>query len=269
MKVNVAMHPAEIARLKGTAMPGVLCVVFDVLRATSSILTGLAHGMREIIPVETIEEALQCAQDSPGVLLGGERGGDRIPGFALGNSPAEYREHPGATVVTTTTNGTVALRACAGASEIWVGAVLNLEALAGAVVRQAPEGLLLVCAGTFDTLALEDVWAAGRLLHLLEERRCAGEWSDAAATVASVARQWPEPLAPLRASRNGQALVRAGRAHDVDWCAQENLLPVVGRMEAGRIRVMQHGMHHQMSSQNPGHSAHLEHSGHLEQSKTA
>jgi 2-phosphosulfolactate phosphatase len=239
MKVNVALHPAEIACLKGTALPGVLCVVFDVLRATSSILTGLAHGMREVIPVETIEEARALSEASPGVLLGGERGGDRIDGFALGNSPAEYQVHPGAAVVTTTTNGTVALRACAGAMEVWVGAVLNLNALAEAIVRRAPRELLLVCAGTFDTLALEDVWAAGRLLCLLEARAFAAQWSDAAATAVAVARSWPEPGAPLRASRNGQELLRAGRGADLDWCARESLLPVVGRMTAGRIRLLQ------------------------------
>jgi 2-phosphosulfolactate phosphatase len=241
MKVNVALHPAEIACLRGTALPGVLCVVFDVLRATSSIVTGLAHGVREVIPVETIEEARAWAASSPGVLLGGERGGDRIDGFTLGNSPAEYQAHPGATVVTTTTNGTVALRACAGAMEIWVGAVLNLDALAGALVRRAPRELLLVCAGTFDTLALEDVWAAGRLLCMLEARLGVLDASDAAATALAVARSWPDPASALRASRNGQALLRAGRAADLDWCARESVLPVVGRMRGGRIGLLHEG----------------------------
>jgi 2-phosphosulfolactate phosphatase len=236
MKVNVAMNPAEIACLKGTAMPGVLCVVFDVLRATSSMVTGLAHGMHEIIPVETIEEALEWHRNSPGMLLAGERGGDRIEGFTLGNSPREYVGHSGARVVTTTTNGTVALRACVGASEVWVGAVLNLQALAEAIAGRAPSGLLLVCAGTFDTLALEDVWAAGRLLGLLEARGVAAHWSDAAHTAAAVARTWPDALAPLRASRNGRALVAAGREEDLEWCARESHLPVVGCMVEGVIR---------------------------------
>lgn len=238
MKVHVALHPAEIASLKGTVMPGVLCVVFDVLRATSSILTGLAHGMREIVPVETVEEALEWSNTEPGVLLGGERGGDRIAGFTLGNSPLEYMAHAGATVVTTTTNGTVALRACAGAGEVWVGAVLNLKTLAEAVARRAPESLMLVCAGTFDTLALEDVWAAGRLLCLLEGMHAAGDWSDGAHTAALVARSWPGAEAPLRASRNGRELVRAGRVADLEWCAQESHLPVVGRMLGGRIQLL-------------------------------
>jgi 2-phosphosulfolactate phosphatase len=237
MKIDVALHPAEIARLKGAALPE-LCIVFDVLRATSSILTGLAHGIREVIPVETIEEAFSWQRQSPGILLGGERMGDRIPGFALGNSPLEYTEHSGARVVTTTTNGTVALRACDGASEVWVGAVLNLQALADAVVLRAPSGILLVCAGTFDTLALEDVWAAGRLLSLLRDRNATGEWTDAAETSAAVARNWGESGAALRASRNGRALIRAGRTADLEWCARESALKVVGQMVGGRIRTL-------------------------------
>ena len=72
MIVDVVMHPAEIALLKGRLLPDVLCVVFDVLRATSSILTGLAHGVAEVVPVETIEEAHAIAAARQDAVLGGE-----------------------------------------------------------------------------------------------------------------------------------------------------------------------------------------------------
>ena len=77
------------------------------------MITGLAHGAAEIFPVSTIEEAFTLHAAEPGALLGGERHGEKIDGFDLGNSPFEYRECAGRTVISTTTNGTVALRACA------------------------------------------------------------------------------------------------------------------------------------------------------------
>jgi 2-phosphosulfolactate phosphatase len=232
MIVDVVMHPSEIALLKGRVLNGVCCVVFDVLRATSSILTGLAHGVAEVVPVETIEEARGAALARAGAILGGERNGDRIEGFDLGNSPLEYRSVAGAVVVTTTTNGTVALRACTGADTVWVGAVLNLGALAREIRRAAPEKLMLVCAGTFETMALEDVWAAGALLEAFAD----AQWTDSARCAAAVASQWPDPAQALRFSRNGRALLEAGRGADLDWCASLNKLDVVGEMLGGVIR---------------------------------
>ncbi len=232
MIVDVVMHPSEIALLKGRRLTGVLCVVFDVLRATSSILTGLAHGVAEVLPVETIEEARAAAAARTGAILGGERNGNRIEGFDLGNSPSEYCQSAGAVVVTTTTNGTVALRACSGADAVWVGAVLNLGALAREIRRAAPKTLLLVGAGTFETMALEDVWAAGALLEAFED----AQWTDSARCAAAVARQWPEPAQALRLSRNGRALLDAGRGEDIEWCASLNRFDVVGEMLDGVIR---------------------------------
>jgi 2-phosphosulfolactate phosphatase len=232
MIVDVVMHPAEIALLKGRLLTDVLCVVFDVLRATSSILTGLAHGVAEVVPVETIEEARAIAAVRQDAVLGGERNGDRIEGFDLGNSPVEYCAIPGRVVVTTTTNGTVALRACSGANAVWVGAVLNLGALAREIRRTAPEKLLLVCAGTFETMALEDVWAAGALVDAFPD----AQWTDSARCAWTVAKQWPVSSEALRLSRNGRALINACREKDVDWCASRDKFDVVGEMIDGIIR---------------------------------
>src|SRR4051794_28316015 len=110
MTIDAVLTPAEIALLPETDLGDATCVVFDVLRATSSMLTALAGGAKEIIPVRTIEEARAARKIHPHALLGGERHGERIEGFDLGNSPFEYRELPGRSIISTTTNGTVALR---------------------------------------------------------------------------------------------------------------------------------------------------------------
>lgn len=232
MLIDAALSPAEIDLLPQADLSRTHCVVFDVLRATSSMLTGLASGIREIRPVVTIEEAREWGAKWPGALLGGERHGDRIEGFDLGNSPLEYRRADICRVVTTTTNGTVALRACAAAAGVWAGALLNLQALEAGVRQAAPERLLLVCAGTFRELALEDVLAAGMLAAAFPQ----AELTDAARTALSVytAHRGDIPGA-LRLAKNGRALRQAGREGDVEWCAQVSLLPILGRLDADGI----------------------------------
>ncbi len=168
MRIDAILSPPEIDLLPRRDLRGTVCVVFDILRATSTIVTALASGAREIFPVSTIEEAHALHLQWPDAALGGERHGDRIENFDFGNSPAEYAANPPARIITTTTNGTVALRACEGAGEVFAGALLNMDALALRLTRRQPDELLLVCAGTFRDVALEDVFAAGRLCGAFE-----------------------------------------------------------------------------------------------------
>src|SRR5687768_12698571 len=99
-KIEVLFSPAEFEALPKRDLSATTCVVFDVLRATSSIVTALAHGAESITPVATIAEALQEKQKNPEILLAGERDGFRITSkltstidFDLGNSPREFL-HP-------------------------------------------------------------------------------------------------------------------------------------------------------------------------------
>ena len=232
MRIDTVLTPAEIDHLPDRDLRDTTCVVFDVLRATSSIVTALAHGVREVYPAASIDEALQLRGHVPDALLGGERHGDRIAGFDLGNSPREYTEIGGRRVITTTTNGTVALRACAGARDVLVGALLNLDAVASWIRENGVTDVLLVCAGTFRDPALEDILAAGAL---------AEAFSGAAFTDASEAaravhqRSGGDYLAALRRSRNGRALIAKGREDEVAWCARRSCWPVVGLLHGRRV----------------------------------
>jgi hypothetical protein len=138
MLIDAVLNPAEIALLPQRNLAQATCVVFDILRATSAMVTGLAHGVTEIWPASTIEEARSLKEKIPDAVLGGERHGDPIEGFAIGNNPLEYIPLAGKRVITTTTNGTVALRACEHAQRVLVGALLNLGAVARQVQENAP-----------------------------------------------------------------------------------------------------------------------------------
>ncbi len=169
-RIEVLFSPAEFRALRDRDLSRTTCVVFDILRATSTFVTALANGAEAIIPVEEIAEALEIHRQRPEVLLAGERNGLRITAemtggvdFDLGNSPREFTPERvrGRTIVSTTTNGTRALRACAGARHVFVGSFLNVSAVTQVALACEPEDLLLVCAGTGEAAALEDALAAG------------------------------------------------------------------------------------------------------------
>jgi 2-phosphosulfolactate phosphatase len=218
VRVHVAFTPAETV----TAPCG---IVVDVLRATSTIAQALASGYRRVLSCSDVEEARGLRDSEGGGVLAGERGCVRVPGFDLGNSPAEFVEPRGDTAILTTTNGTMALVAAAGSCErVLAGSLLNL----GAVVEAAAEAggdVTIVCAGVLGEFALDDAYCAGRIAELL-----GGEPTDAASTAMLLIRAFRSGEEGLAASRSARNLVDAGLGPDIAWCARESVLEVVPRV---------------------------------------
>ena len=244
MKIDTLLSPLELPELLHLNLRGTVCVVFDVLRATSTFVTALQHGARAIIPVCEITEALARRQQRPEVLLAGERHGMRIravePGgtdFDFGNSPREFTPEKvcGKTIVSTTTNGTRALQACAQAKIILAASFLNLAATARFLQSQPDTEILLVCAGTGNLVALEDVMAAGALVELLAgPSGCSPTLSDSSAITRHTFIQARDDLpAAIGGSTNGRRLKAIPElAPDIAFCAQENIFDLVAAMAA-------------------------------------
>lgn len=224
-------------RMPQGAVAGGIAVVIDVLRASTTIATALAHGAVAVRAVPTVEEA-RLAASAGAALLGGERGGLPIAGFDLGNSPREYTPDrvAGRRIVITTTNGTAALAACGAAREIVVGAIVNRAAVAAAVARLArARGITavhLVCAGTDGAVTAEDVLAAGAILAAGAD---AGDALDEAARgareafgrVAAAADPRAALVAEFHRSPGGSSLVALGMEADLPACAALDALAVV------------------------------------------
>jgi 2-phosphosulfolactate phosphatase len=238
---------AEIEARARQGLGDTVCVVFDVLRATSSIVSALAHGAAGVVPVADIASALAVRQRLPEVLLAGEREGERIRAavsggvdFDLGNSPREFTPERirGRTVVMTTTNGTRALHACAGAARVWAGAFLNLGALARALERLRPTRLLLVGSGTRSEAAFEDALAAGAVVEALPGLFPEGQLGDGALMARELYRRHAGDLtAALARSRNGRRLLaRPELRDDVAFCAARDRFELVPVLEAGVLR---------------------------------
>jgi 2-phosphosulfolactate phosphatase len=247
--IEVLFTPADFNALRRRNLDDAACVVLDVFRATSSMVTALANGAAAIIPVAEISEALALRQRDPAVLLAGERDGVRIrpaltggTEFDLGNSPREFTREKvaGKTIVTTTTNGTRALRACAHAGSVLIGSFLNLGATAEFLARKPPASLLFVCSGTFDQAAAEDVLAAGALCDSLWDQFADGEVSDAASLARQLFQIARGNLAEAASrSRNGRRLLAIPEFRDdVPFCLQRDRFKLAATLGSdGRVRI--------------------------------
>jgi len=207
-------------------LAGRTAVVVDVLRATTTIAHALAAGAVRVIPCLETAQAQQRAAESPDVLLGGERGGVRIEGFDLGNSPQEYNRQAVSdrTIVFTTTNGTKAMERCRGAKRVLLGAFVHFSDLCDRL--SSAKEVAIVCAGTQGEITREDVLLAGAVIDDLSRRStvqlndqaelAADAWRSLAAGMANL-----QPLAEvLRSSRGGRNMIEIGQERDIEIAAQ-------------------------------------------------
>ncbi|WP_027363367.1 2-phosphosulfolactate phosphatase [Desulfotruncus alcoholivorax] len=218
---------------------GYAAIVFDVLRATSTITTALAAGYQKVHPVVEAEEAKDLARRI-GAALAGERGGEKIPGFPHGNSPLEFwsgNNNGNDSLVLTTSNGTKAIRiASMYADKTLIGSLLNARAVALAALQTGLD-ICLVCAGTEGSFSLEDVLGAGFVL--LELTNLTGgrlQMDDLPVAACNLARHYVnDPLKGLDEGRHGKKLINLGRKADLEWCARLNRFEIAPAVNNGYV----------------------------------
>jgi 2-phosphosulfolactate phosphatase len=220
VKFTTAMIVPELS-LRGHAV-----VVIDALRATSTIVTALMAGAREVVPAATAEDAVGIANrlGSGRTLLCGERGGLKVNGFHLGNSPLEYTPEAvaGKTLVMTTTNGTQALITSRYASYILCGALLNASAVAQRLLALDTPDVTLICAGTEGQFSFEDCLTAGAVVSALQslDFRSMNLRDSARAAAILFESERHDLLGALRCSDHGTRLIDLGFDDDLSFCAR-------------------------------------------------
>jgi 2-phosphosulfolactate phosphatase len=246
--IHVHTLPRHVAAVD---LAGSVVIVIDLLRASTTICQALASEAREVIPFLEVDDALAAAgDDRDKVVLGGERGGMKIPGFDLGNSPAEYTPEVvrGRRVLITTTNGTRALHHARLARRVLVGALVNLSAVAASVENEAPVDIL--CAGTGDDETREDILAAGAIVSRLSANdgslwemndsavAARDEWQHVCAAAEGAGRPLHDQLArELRNTTGGLNLLGIGLDHDLVDCAHIDRLCVVPELDLRAWRI--------------------------------
>lgn len=250
MIVEVVQLPST---LQAEHLAGRVVVVFDVLRATTTMTAALAAGVRKMRLFDSLD-AVRSARERLGAadkewgeaLLCGEAECRRPVDFDLGNSPGDFsrKGHGGRVVLMATTNGTRALLAAHGQegvqpAAVLAGALVNASAVAAATATMGHD-VTLLCAGTGGAVAMEDVLGAGAVLAGLGQ-----QGYEAGNDSARMARRLfetcrtdlPRVLADCTGGRNVTA---AGLEADIAFAARVDEFDEVGivRREAERVQLV-------------------------------
>ena len=164
MKIDILFTPSNVDELH---LRDKNVVVIDVLRASTTIVTALANGAKEIIPVASVESAVKISANLFGdvILLGGERNGKMIEGFHLGNSPQEYTEDvvKNKSIIFSTTNGSQAMVRSRYAKNLVIGCFVNVSKIVE-FVHETGGDFTIICAGRNGAFCLEDTVCAGMIV---------------------------------------------------------------------------------------------------------
>lgn len=213
-KVDICLLPELI---KPEMVKNKTVVVIDVFRASSAIITGLANGVEHFLAVTDPKEAKEHQGNN--YLAAGERRGEQLPGFDLGNSPYEYRPQmvDGKQVVITTSNGTRAIAAAQGAKAIFTACFLNKSSMLNYLNQQADD-ILLLCSGSHGMLSLEDTVFAGAMLSGLENFHCNSDECFLSDYLYQENKQ--DLLSFLNKGAHAQRLQNLGFEKDINYCLQ-------------------------------------------------
>lgn len=228
--IEVCLSPELIHQHE---LKGKIVVVVDIFRATSCMVTGLAHGVSAIRPVAEVEECLALGKD--GYIMAGERGGQKVDGFDIGNSPFEYQSDlvHGKKVAISTTNGSQAIVKSKEADEVIIGAFLNLEAVSQYVL-QAKKDVIVHCAGWKGTVNLEDTLFAGALIdECAEEMRTNGDSAHLAHQL--YIGNHDNLLGFSKQSSHAERLAGFGVEKDLEFCLQVDEYQVLPRLVDGEL----------------------------------
>lgn len=238
-KVHVLLRKEDFNAERLTAN---VVVVLDILFATTTIVTALAHGATEVIPA--IDEHDARAKAKPfapeSVVLSGERMIHAIDGFAtplplaLTKVGVENKR-----VIYSTTNGTVALNQSAIAPHVYAACLLNGAATVAHIQKHhADESVLIVCSGSAGGMNLEDFYGAGYIVDLLAGKLDPDrDLTDAAQSARRLFRT-NDAGECLMSSRVGRIMERSGVANEVRYAAQLGVVPLVTKLLQGAVRVV-------------------------------
>jgi 2-phosphosulfolactate phosphatase len=214
---------------------GNVCIVVDVLRASSSIVTLLERGCERLVVAADIAEARRLHGRLTDHLLCGEAGGTPPDGFDYGNSPVEFSrlDLAGKSVILATTNGTNAIaNASDHAAAVLVGCLLNRTAVARLALHLAKEldaDVALVPANDGGHPASEDYTGASLIVESARKLRRFLKVGDFAKELAS-SRAGKDNVS---SSRHANELRVIGLGEDVEYCAQIDISDVVPMLQPG------------------------------------
>jgi len=215
-------------------------IAVDVLRATSTMATVLASGGEAVQVFSDLEQLIQISDKWPAEkrLRAGERGGAKVAGFDMGNSPLDCTPErvEGRRLFISTTNGTRALQRIQSAKTVLAAAFVNRKAVVDYILTQQPETVWIVGSGWEGSFSLEDTACAGAIAHSLCQQinmpleELAG--NDEVVGAIALYAQWQDKLLELfYQASHGKRLLRLDCQEDLKYCAQTDVLAVLPKQQ--------------------------------------
>lgn len=239
MKIDVLFSPVQADELFFT---GKTTVVIDVLRASSTIITALANGAKEVVPVGTVEFAVKVSGGIFGgqTLLGGERNTKKIEGFALGNSPSEYTKEivSGKSIVFYSTNGSRAIVKAKYSANLFICSFNNLNALAEHLHKLNLD-IIILCSGNNNLFSLEDSVCAGMLINELITTNKKVELTDSSTSAMTLFKTFGKNISKmLGETDHGRLLIENGFKDDLIACAELDNTEVIPFYSGNILKVL-------------------------------
>lgn len=211
-------------------------IAVDVLRATSTMATVLAAGGEAVQVFSDLDQLMTVSEQWPleKRLRAGERGGAKVAGFELGNSPLDCTAElvAGKRLFISTTNGTRALQRIQNAPIVLAAALINRAAVVKFLLENQPETVWIVGSGWEGSYSLEDTVCAGAIAHSIwQQTNCSLEeisGNDEAIGAIALYSQWQNDLLGLlHQASHGQRLLRLECLEDLKYCSQTDTLDIL------------------------------------------
>ena len=202
-------------------------VVIDVLRATSAICTAFHYGVDKIIPVSTIDQAIEYKDK--GYYVAAERKGKIVSGFEFGNSPLAYTNDKlkDQTLVLTTTNGTKAINMAKNIEHLLIGSFLNLDAINNYLI-ELNKSVLILGSGWENKFCLEDSICAGAISEkLLKTNKFESNNDSTIAAKYLFVSAKSNYFGYLKASSHRKRLKKLNLNEDIKYCLTPNQTDVI------------------------------------------
>jgi 2-phosphosulfolactate phosphatase len=211
-------------------------IAVDVLRATSTMATVLAAGGEAVQVFSDLDQLMAVSEQWPPEkrLRAGERGGAKVAGFELGNSPLDCIPElvAGKRLFISTTNGTRALQRIQNAPIVLAAALINRAAVVKFLLEKQPETVWIVGSGWEGSYSLEDTVCAGAIAHSIVQQSSYAQQeisgNDEMVSAIALYSQWQDNLQGLLyQASHGQRLLRLECNEDLKYCSQTDILDIL------------------------------------------
>lgn len=234
MKVDIIFTADEVSQEK---TEGKICVVTDVLRATSVMITALHNGAEKIFPFKDIKTIQERCENLKNIIKCGERNALKIDRFDLGNSPLEFTKEKvfGKDIYMSTTNGTKAVENSLSAEKIIICSFLNIKSVSEKLLEYKKD-VVIVCAGTNGKFSLDDTLCAGLIIKEMQ-KHTEIQMNDVLLAAVRISESHENIKDILKGSTHYERLLSLGFEKDMEHIFSLNKYSIVPEYKNGYISI--------------------------------